>query len=57
MAVRCDALVGAITGFAALELVNILTNEVALDAVTGHESQRLLHDFQFPETGELIEHH
>jgi len=45
VAVRCDALVGAITGFAALELVNILTNEVALDAVTGHESQRLLHDF------------
>ena len=51
VAVRGDALVGAVADFAALELVNVLANQVALDAVAGDERQRLLQDFQFAEAG------
>ena len=54
MAVRGDALIVAVTGFAAFELVDVLADQVALDAIAGHERQRLLHDFEFAQAGELI---
>ncbi|MNG36614.1 hypothetical protein D3C84_1237010 [compost metagenome] len=42
VAVRRNSFVRPVAGFAALELVNILTNQIELDPVAGNESQRLL---------------
>ena len=55
--VRCDAFVVAVACLSALELVNVLADEVALDAVAGHERQRLLHDLQLPKARKLVQHH
>ena len=35
--IRSDALVRAVTGFPAFELINVLCNQVTLDPVTGDE--------------------
>ena len=57
MAARGDAFIGTIARFAALELVDVLADQVALDAVAGQEAQGLLHDVQLAQAGKLVEHH
>jgi len=40
-----------------LKLVNVLTDEIAFDAVASDESDRFLHNCELPETWKRIEHH
>ena len=56
VAVRGNRFVRAVACFAALELVNILANQIELDPVASNESQRLLQDFQLPEAWEFVNH-
>src|SRR5208283_2385900 len=56
MTTRCNGFVFAVTGVSVLELVNVLTDNVALYPVAPDKRQRLLHDFKLSEAWELIQH-
>ena len=54
--IRRNGLVVAIADLAALELIDVLANEVTLDAISSDVCQRLLNDFEFPKARKLLQH-
>src|SRR6516165_7379635 len=56
VAIGSDRFVRAITTFAAFELIDVLADQVAFDAVAGAKGQAFLQDLKFPECREFVNH-
>src|SRR5215471_21751123 len=56
VAIGSDSFVRPITAFAALELIDVLADQVAFDSVAGDKGQAFLQDLKFSECREFVNH-